>query len=699
MLIHESMELTFNSLSHISGAVSFVLLAIFILMKRSRKDIHRSLFTAALLSATWMSVLTLQDYSGAVSFSIRYAFELIRTAAWFAVLFALLGIGMIPSPRLGTTKFITVLLVLGLLGTMFINLASINFLHIKLISTENLLVLQVTLSIVGLLLIEQVWSNSSTYSQNHVKFLVFGLSTLFGYDFVMYSDALLFQQLSSAFWDARGAINALAVPLIAATLFKSSDHPVGVQISRQMVFHTTSLVIAGIYLLFLAAGGYYINAFGGSWGEALRVFFVVSGVLLLAITLSSPRIRARIMVFVSKNFFDYQYDYREEWIKSTHTLRASVESGSLPIQTIKVLARLVGSNEGCIWIRDEEGNFKPSGSLALSEQRFESVDEHSDIVQFFNAKNWIINLHEFMLDPTKYDLIELPSSIFETEAPWLLIPLAQPDMLTGFVLLCRPPNANELNWENYDLLKIVAQQASSYIEQHDSQEKLAEARQFEAVNKTSAFLVHDIKTIIAQLSLLVRNAEKHKSNPAFIDDMINTTGHTVDKMDHLLQQIRNPQQEEKLEEIELSPVLMALYQDFKNSSPVPSLELPDKDLHVSADPEQLKSVLTHIVQNAIDATPKDGDVSIAIKEANNGVYIFIQDSGTGMSEDYIENELFKPFKSTKGLTGMGIGVYQSREYLRRIGGSMSVTSQEGIGTCFTLMIPLKFDAENNMLAS
>ena len=297
-------------------------------------------------------------------------------------------------------------------------------------------------------------------------------------------------------------------------------------------------------------------------------------------------------------------------------------------------------------------------------------------------------MQELILDPTKYELIEIPASMLEPDDPWLIIPLQLHEHLTGFVLLCNPVAPLELNWENYDLLKIVAQQACSYLEQTDSQEKLAEARQFEAVSKTSAFLVHDIKTIIAQLSLLVKNAEKHKQNPAFVDDMIRTTSHTVDKMDHLLQQIRNPESEDSYRDIELCGILVDIYNAQKNSEPCPSLELPTEDLWVHADPDQLRSVIGHIVQNAIDASSKDGSVSIATKAAADCVYIFIQDNGTGMSESFIKNQLFKPFESTKGLTGMGLGVYQSREYLRKIGGTINVTSQLGIGTCFTLKIPV-----------
>ena len=681
------MELNFASLSHLAGAIAYFLLSLYILFRYFRRDTDRTLFSAALLSTIWLSILSLQSMGVAIPFFVRYTFEIARDAAWFGVLYTLLGIKFLPQKTLGATTFMSSIFVLALLATLLFVSIFEGFSGQLLISATNLLFLQVTTAIAGLLIVEQVWRNASAYSRANIKNLSIAIAALFSYDFFMYSDALLFQELSKSIWDARGAVNALAAPLIALTMYNSRKQPVAIHISRQMVFHTTTLVLAGVYLLFISAGGYYINIFGGNWGEALRVLFITTGSLALVLLITSPLLRARLMVFISKNFFDYKYDYRDEWIESTNTLRQTREETPLPLQTIRVLAQLVGSRRGAIWSRNADGNFNARATLHIHNQKFEDIDDGSDIVSFFKENDWIINLHEFMLDPAKYNLIEIPASMLQQEDPWLIVPLSMKKQLTGFVLLCDPVTPMDLNWENYDLLKIVAQQACSYLEQADSQGKLAEARQFEAVNKTSAFLVHDIKTIIAQLSLLVKNAEKHKRNPEFVDDMIRTTHHTVEKMDHLLQQIRNPAREDTLEDVELGSILVDLYQAHRNSDPAPSLEPPSKNMWVHADKEQLKSVIGHIVQNAIDATPKEGDISIATKEAQDTLYIFVQDSGIGMTEAYMKEQLFKPFSSTKGLTGMGIGVYQTKEYLRKIGGSISVSSQKDVGTCFTLKIP------------
>jgi len=688
------MEINFLTVSHSLGAAAYLLLSIYIASQHLRRATDRTLFVASLLSAVWLAVLALQGFDVNVPFYVRYTFELIRNTAWFGVLYALLGIQFIPGKSIGKHRLYSTAGILVLLAFMLAITIYQGVTANQLISGYTTLILQVSISVVGLLLLEQVWQNASIFSRSGIKYLTIAMASLFFYDFLMYSDALLFQQMSTALWDSRGAINTLAAPLIALTMINSRKQPIGMHVSRQMIFHSTTLIIAGIYLLIISAGGYYISIFGGSWGEALRVLFIFLGILILVILVSSPIIRAKIMVFISKNFFDYKYDYRDEWIKSTDALTNThskinvTEQNELPTEIIKILGDLVGSRSGAIWGKDEDGHFVLRGKLDLKSKKFQAIESNSDLINYFKNNEWVINLDEYMLDPTKYDLIEIPDDILKQEQPWLLIPLGMSNNIVGIVLLCEPIASLDLNWENYDLLKIVSQQACSYLEQANSQERLGAARQFEAVNQTSAFLVHDIKTIIAQLSLLVKNAERHKTNPEFIEDMIRTTSHTVEKMDHLLHQIHNPTQDETTEVIELSPILLEVYESHKNSIPIPSLEYPEKELKIHANKEQLKSVIGHIVQNALDATPKDGEISITTKLAPGYIFIFVQDSGCGMSDDFVNNLLFKPFKSTKGLTGMGIGAYQSREYLRRIGGAISVTSQLEIGTCFTLKIPI-----------
>tara|TARA_R110001592_G_scaffold341474_1_gene630542 strand:- start:13615 stop:15678 length:2064 start_codon:yes stop_codon:yes gene_type:complete len=683
------MQIQFSTLSHSIGAVSFVLLAFFLVNKRLRRQSDRALLVAAIASIIWLSAMIGQSLNYDIPFYVRYTLELVRNAAWFDVLYAMLGTSFFPKKEPGKDRFyltssILLLLALMLSITLFQGLTGT-----QIVSTQILLILQLSISTVGILLLEQVWRNGNSFRRRSIKYFTIAIAAIFSYDFFMYTDAMLFKELSSPLWEARGIINALVVPFIAITIIQSHKQDTGIHVSRQMVFHSTTLILAGIYLIFISAGGYYISFFGGTWGEALRVLFISIGLVILILLMTSPKLRANIMVFISKNFFDYKYDYRDEWIKSTNALASREEDQSLLyFQITQILSDLVDSKSSAIWCKDDDGVFTLRSQQGSIEGKLASIDNNSDLVLFFKQHDWIINLDEYMMDPSQYQLIEIPEDILHQTHPWLIIPLGSGDHISGLVLLCDPMADIDLNWENYDLLKIVSQQACSYVDQRESQEKLGTAKQFEAVNKASAFLVHDIKTIIAQLSLLVKNAEKHKSNPAFIDDMIQTTSHTVAKMDHLLHQIRNPNQSNESEKVELGELLLELYLNHKDSTPRPSLEALESPALIKADKEELRSAIGHIVQNAIEATPKSGEVSITTKFGKEFVYIFIQDTGSGMSEDYIQNQLFKPFVSTKGLTGMGIGVYQSKEYLRKLNGTISVTSELGFGTCFTLKLPI-----------
>jgi putative PEP-CTERM system histidine kinase len=682
------MQIEFSTISHGIGAVSYILLATLIVNKHLKRRSDRSLLVATIATIVWLTAMIGQSLDFNIPFYIRYTLELIRNAAWFDVLYAMLGISFLPKREQGKDRYYLTSSILLLLSLMLSITLFQGITGELLISTQLLLILQLSISIVGLLLLEQVWRNGNSFRRNSIKYFTIAIASIFAYDFFMYTDAMLFRELSNPVWEARGLINALVVPLIALSIIQSNKQASEINVSRQMIFHSATLILAGIYLIFISVGGYYISFFGGTWGEALRVLFISSGLIVLILLTTSPILRAKIMVFISKNFFTYKYDYRDEWIKSTNALASREQDQSLYFQIAHILSDLVGSRSSAIWCKDDDGLFTLRSQQGAIEGKLGTIDNSSDLVLFFKQHDWIINLDEYMMDPSKYHLIEIPEDILHEAHPWLIIPLGSGDHISGLVLLCDPIADIDLNWENYDLLKIVSQQACSYVDQRAFQEKLGTAKQFEAVNKASAFLVHDIKTIIAQLSLLVKNAEKHKSNPAFIEDMIRTTSHTVNKMDHLLHQIRNPNQNNEFKKVNLSKLLLDIYLNHKKSSPCPSLEAPDNSIWINADKEELRSAIGHIVQNAIEATPKDGEVSISTKSGNKFIYIFIQDTGCGMSEDYIEHHLFKPFDSTKGLTGMGIGVYQSRECLRKINGTINVTSELGFGTCFTLKLPV-----------
>ncbi|MDP4546385.1 MAG: XrtA/PEP-CTERM system histidine kinase PrsK [Marinobacter sp.] len=683
----------FSDLSVISygaSAIVFAVLSTLVATRYLRRELDRALFLSAFVTTLWASALVSQSLWGEPGFFIRYLLELLRDTAWLLLLFALLRDSFRQAKFTGqlrktlgiaTTVLIVTLLSLGTLEFAF---------DADLVSGKTKLIGQLALSLLGLSLIEQIWRNSPTLGRSSVKYLCIGTATIFAYDFIMYADALLFGQVAESFWDARGFINAALVPLFAVNIINSRKQPVDFQLSRAAVFHAGALIMGGGYLLLLAIGGYYVRSLGGEWGDALQVLFITIALAFLVTLVMSRRIRARIMVFISQNFFDYKYDYREEWLRMTKELANLSDEPPLPERAIRILADLVESNAGVIWLKSDQNNYELKSSVNVATPKHTTIDGDSDLVNLFKTKEWIIDLAEYRADPLAYDLIELPEPITKVPDAWLIVPLYLGNELYGIAMIGRPYAKVVLNWENFDLIKVVARQTCNLLAQADAQNRLSRAMQFEAVSKASAFMVHDLKTLIAQLSLLVKNAPKHRANPAFIDDMISTTDHAVRKMSNLVDHVRKPAMPNNAarSKINLTELVRTLAEDNSQRLPAPQLIGDPPAIYICAEPEQLKSVLGHLIRNAQDATPPDGEITLNLKTAKGSVVLFIQDTGTGMTSEFIRSQLFKPFESTKGLTGMGIGAYQAREYVLELGGNIDVTSEPGVGSCFSVRIPM-----------
>ena len=262
--------------------------------------------------------------------------------------------------------------------------------------------------------------------------------------------------------------------------------------------------------------------------------------------------------------------------------------------------------------------------------------------------------------------------------------------MLGFVSLLRPRAPQNLNWENRDLLKTAGMQAASYLALYQAADALADARQFEGFNRLSAFVIHDLKNLIAQLSLVAKNAAKHKHNPDFVDDAVNTIENSVLKMNRLMAQLQSADAlgEGEGRAIDLVSELRSLVDVRSNSLPKPELECETEKAEVLGQGDRLGAVFGHVLQNALDATPADGNVRVVLRTRGEHAIVEIRDTGVGMDKHFIENRLFRPFDSTKGLAGMGIGAYECREVVQAAGGQVNVDSELGKGTVFRIMLPL-----------
>jgi putative PEP-CTERM system histidine kinase len=284
--------------------------------------------------------------------------------------------------------------------------------------------------------------------------------------------------------------------------------------------------------------------------------------------------------------------------------------------------------------------------------------------------------------------LALPAWIVESEELQIVAPILELEHLSGFFLLFAPPPPFELTYEDRDLLKTVGRHVATALALVSAARKLTEVRQFETYNRLTAFIMHDLKNLIAQLSLVVANAEKHKRNPEFIDDAIQTIANSVTRMTRLMEQLRHGNDLEAERPIDAATVVQRALTRCALRDPVPQLEVIEGYPKIVADPERLASVFEHVVRNAQDATAADGKVQVTVSCEGQSLCITVTDTGVGMEGQFVRERLFRPFDTTKGAKGMGIGAYQAREYVRSLGGDIEVQSTPGRGTSVRLLLPM-----------
>ncbi|WP_339380115.1 XrtA/PEP-CTERM system histidine kinase PrsK [Aromatoleum evansii] len=544
-------------------------------------------------------------------------------------------------------------------------------------------------AVLGLVLVEQFFRSVPPDSRWALKPLCLALSAGYVFELYLFADGFLFGQLDADVWAVRGIAHAMTLPLIAVSAGRNPDWALRITVSRDAVFHSTALALSGAYLLVIAAAGYYVRYFGGDWGRALQLTLFFAGLLLLSVFLVSGAQRARLRVFLNKHLFPYRYDYRSEWLRFTQALSSADGALDLGESVIKGLCDLVESPGGVLWLRESGGNRYHVQSRLNHPAIAVTEEEDSSFCRFLAEREWVINLEEYRSGSNNYATLELPGWLSAISSAWLVLPLKSGGVLVGFVLLSAPRTPVDVNWEVLDLLKTAQAQAASYLSRMQAVEALIESRKFDSFNRMSAFVVHDLKNLVAQLSLMLKNAERHKHNPEFQNDMLETVANVESRMRALMTQLQEKRSIDPPRRVEIGALVERLRLAKRHQRPSIEFEAGGAGMvEVIAHPERLERVIGHVLQNALEATRDDGRVAVSINPTGDGAAVVsVEDNGCGMTREFIREQLFRPFQTSK-TGGMGIGAFEAQQYIREIGGSIAVDSEPGMGTRVSITLPM-----------
>lgn len=544
-----------------------------------------------------------------------------------------------------------------------------------------------------LVLVHNLYVGATQQARLGLRWPAAALGLLFLYDLNFYTIAYLGSGLPKLLSDLRSLALLVSVALLAIGMFRKESE-LRFQPSRSFAFQSFSLLLIGAYLLVMVVVAQAISYVGSDYDRMLQTGFVLLASAVALTVLPSKRLRGWLRVTLSKNLFQHRYDYRSEWLRFTDTIgRAGPQAAPLLERAVQAVADITDSPSGMLFTPREEGGLALAARWQWPDMEVPGEAISADGGRFFEDSQFILDLDDIRRDSESgIPAAACPAWLLADERNWAMVPLLHYERLVGVVLLARPAMARRLDWEDFDLLRIVGRQLASYLAEQTSQDALSEAQRFDEFNRRIAFVMHDIKNLASQLSLLAKNAEKHADKPEFRADMILTLRNSTDKLQALLERLGRygSMGSTDRDDIELGGLLEKISQQYAARHPVTVIQ--NESCRVKADAEGLEQALVHLVQNAVEASDEKSPVFLDLRQEPGNAVLEVVDSGTGMSPEFIRTRLFKPFHSSKQ-GGFGIGAYEARELIRAMAGRLDVESREELGTRFVVRLPLTETSE------
>lgn len=549
-----------------------------------------------------------------------------------------------------------------------------------------------------LVLVHNLYVGAVAQQRIAVRWACAAMALVWGYDLNFYTIAYLANWVPDNLVAIRALTQIIATVLLAFGAARAQSS-LRFSPSRTIAFQSLSLLVIGGYMIVMVGAAQSLAWLGGNASQLAQLGFAVAITVLVLAVMPSKRLRGWAKVVLAKHLFQHRYDYRAEWLRFTRTIgHGGAQALPLHARVVQALADITDSAQGLLLVPSETGDLELAGRWQWPAAEVPGMAMEAASVAFFEQHGFIVDLDEVRAGTDHQgERARVPGWLVEDREAWALVPLLHFERLVGMVVLGRPPVTRQLDWEDFDLLRVVGQQLASYLAENNGQVALLEANRFDEFNRRIAFVMHDIKNLASQLSLLSRNAERHAENPAFRADMLVTLRNSTDKLNALLARLSRygKAAPEKLAGIDVADVCKGVVTRYAGAQGPRAHAVGETSFGVLAHRETLEQVLLHLVQNAIDASPQGMPVLLRWRIEGAEGCIDVVDTGAGMSADFVRNGLFKPFVSTKS-GGFGIGAFEAREMVRAMRGRLDVESREGLGSRFTIRLPLAPAAEQHV---
>lgn len=533
--------------------------------------------------------------------------------------------------------------------------------------------------VMALINFESTLVHASSDALWRVKFDIVALFAMLAVLVFYYSNALLYRSINMELVPLRSFLFIVSslMMLYARTHWRGSAR---VKVSQAVLLKSVVVVVIAVYLILLGLLGEGMKYFGPQFPRVLTLALCFSGGILLLLLLLSERAKRELKVFLHKHFYQSKYDYRSQWLGLTQRLATFDSADDLVHRVLQAYCEIFGVRGAALYEHQKGCGWYCVGGLLELEPMTETIEDDSPILTSLREKQWV-----FSSADSNPELGEADRALLERYGISFVIPLSEGEALSGFIVLGAQVVPDEqYRYEDFDLMKTIARQVSVALQHQRLSEQLTQAKAMEAVGSLATFVAHDLKNLAATISLVLQNAREHIENPEFQKDMLNSLGNTTKKMHGLIGRLRNLGESELLQR---RPVdLLSLARRCSEMVPGRTIDVIGSCQMVLGDAEELQKVLLNLFLNAVEASEPESPITAEVG-CNGSPFISVKDHGCGMSPRFLRNDLFVPFRTSKR-TGLGIGLYQSRQIVAAHGGRIEVSSVEGEGTVFTVHLPV-----------
>ena len=533
--------------------------------------------------------------------------------------------------------------------------------------------------VIAMINLEMTLRTATVGSRWIIKFELLGAGSLLAVMIMYYSHGILFRTINMDLSPVRTVFLILALVMMTYSRLKRGSG-VKVYVSRQVMYKSVVLLVIGLYLMGLGLTGEGMKHFGAGFQQVFMIILCLAVGLGILVVLLSETAKRKLRILIHKNFYQNKYDYQNQWLQFTDRLSSSMTGDDLLTSIVSGFCDTFGMRSGALLLLDQDrGIYRQSAEIGIQSGTITFKSGDAAITYLVDHK-WVADLRE-----GRPEFDEEQTSFFKANDLSFLIPLFIKDRIDGFIILGKPLNNDETyNYEDFDLMKTLARQASSTLLNLRLSDQLASAREMEAIGKVSAFVLHDLKNHVSAISLMLENAKEFMAVREFQDEMLVSLGKTVAKMNILITRLKHLPEKISLER---TPVDL-----LKLAHETASLVLGG-EIHVSGSPviaevdqNEFQKVALNLMINAAEAS--EGKSPVTVEVGGDGAAFFrVRDEGCGISDSFLHNHMFTPFMTTKS-KGLGIGLYQCKQIVEAHGGRIEVISEISKGSQFTVWLPL-----------